>query len=511
MKKSYRQFYHANVLSGWGNDPNGTIFYNGKAHLFFQHYPYKPEWGIMHWGHFVTEDFIHWENLPLALEPLEDYEEICGCCSGSAIEKDGKLYLMYTAAQPELQRQCIAVSEDGGIHFEKDPGNPIVTADQISPEIAMRDFRDPRVFLKDGVYYMLAGARVRDIRDGEPVPELPARKPGPVSSPSLGDVTDIDPKIYGYGNLVLLKSDDLYHWSYVGKLLYNQEEYSEEFYHLNGVYECPDYFVIDGTEVVLASPQNLPQTGNYYQNIHSGLYMLGNLDFETGRFQVSYIGEADSGFDFYAAQTLRMPDDRVIMIAWKEMWDRSFPTREEGWAGTYTLPRELSVEEGRLIQKPVREIKQYRKNHVSAGPVQCTDACVNLAGISGNVIEIKAEIETGSAEKCGLKVFCSEQHETLIYYDRKEKALVFDRSRSGIKISGKDTVTQKRYLDIGEPEKITLDLFLDVCSLEVFVDGGKHVMTGNVYPDIDTDIEVRFFAENGTAALSAIEKYDICV
>jgi beta-fructofuranosidase len=238
--------------------------------------------------------------------------------------------------------------------------------------------------------------------------------------------------------------------------------------------------------------------------------MLGKLNFETGRFQVDYIGEVDSGFDFYAAQSLRMPDGRVIMIAWKEMWDRSFPTREEGWAGTYTLPRELNVENGRLIQRPVREIEQFRKNHVSVRNVSCTNDCINVEGVSGNVIEIKAVIDTGSAEKCGLKVFSSDKHETVIYYDRKEKALIFDRSRSGITIEGKDTVTQKRYLDIGEPEKITLDMFLDVCSLEVFVDGGKHVMTGNVYPDIDTDTEVRFFAENGTAVLTELDKYDIC-
>ena len=66
-KQSYRPVYHASVPAGWANDPNGTIFYGGKAHLFYQHYPYKPEWGTMHWGHFVTEDFVRWENLPVAL------------------------------------------------------------------------------------------------------------------------------------------------------------------------------------------------------------------------------------------------------------------------------------------------------------------------------------------------------------------------------------------------------------------------------------------------------------
>ena len=159
MSKSYRPKYHASVPSGWANDPNGTIFYNGKAHLFFQHYPHKPEWGTMHWGHFTTTDFVHWTTLPVALVPDQDYEVLCGCCSGSAIEKDGKLYLIYTAAQPELQRQCLAVSEDGGVTFVKRLDNPILTAGMLSEDVSELDFRDPHLFMKDGLYYFVAGAR----------------------------------------------------------------------------------------------------------------------------------------------------------------------------------------------------------------------------------------------------------------------------------------------------------------------------------------------------------------
>ena len=72
MNMSYRPKYHASVPSGWSNDPNGTIYYKGKAHLYFQHYPYKSEWGIMHWGHFTTNDLVHWEIQPVALRPDRD-------------------------------------------------------------------------------------------------------------------------------------------------------------------------------------------------------------------------------------------------------------------------------------------------------------------------------------------------------------------------------------------------------------------------------------------------------
>ena len=115
--QSYRPKYHASVPKGWSNDPNGTVFYKGKAHLFYQHYPHKAEWGTMHWGHFTTD-------------------------------------------QPERQRQCIAISQDGGIHFSKSKDNPILTSEMLSPEVTETDCRDPRLFQKDGMYYFIAGARV---------------------------------------------------------------------------------------------------------------------------------------------------------------------------------------------------------------------------------------------------------------------------------------------------------------------------------------------------------------
>ena len=517
MNRSYRPKYHVSVLSGWANDPNGTIYYRGKAHLFYQHYPHKPEWGTMHWGHVATEDFIRWERLPITLVPDQDYEVICGCCSGSTIEKDGKLYLLYTSAQPDLQRQCMAVSEDG-VRFQKDPGNPIVTADALHPEVSRTDFRDPRMFRKGDWYYLIAGARVLTPEETAANPNEGFKKevkpPLPVHSPSAGPVsgsTESEPEKTGYGNMILLKSRDLYRWEYVGKLIYEQPEYDIAYYRLNGVYECPDYFTDNGAEVLLSSPQNLPTMGHRYQNIHSTLYMLGKLDFKTGRFDVRDIQEVDSGFDFYAAQTLRMPDGRVIMIAWKEMWDRNFPTRKEGWAGTYTLPRELTVRDGRMIQTPVREIGKYRKNRVYCDALSVGNQSVTVDGISGTVVELRMTLEPGDAAKAGVKLFKGSEHETLLYYDRAEGALVFDRTRSGQPFEGRDKNVNVRYCDVRQADALELDLYLDVSSLEAFIDGGKRTMTGNVYPDLEGDTGIEFFAEGGTCTFRSVEKYDIVV
>ena len=518
MKTQHRQIYHANVPAGWANDPNGTIYYQGKAHMFYQHYPHDSKWGIMHWGHMTTEDFIHWEVLPIALIPEEEYEVLCGCCSGSAIEKDGKLYLMYTAAQPDLQRQCLAVSEDG-IHFQKDEKNPVIDASMLHKEVAEADFRDPRMFEKDGVYYLIAGTRILDsdmIRRREAsgsaamLQKAEEKLERPVRSPSIGDVSGGDPEVDGYGNLILLKSSDLHTWEYVGKLLYRQDDVDKEYYRLDGVYECPDYLVIDGEEVLISSPQNLPQMGYAYQNLHSSIYMTGHLNLEDGHFEIRHIGEIDCGFDFYAAQTLQTPDKRVIMLAWKEMWDRSYPTQEEGWVGSYTLPRELHMRNGRLVQVPVREIEDYRKNEIKVDRLMTTDQSIVAPGIEGNVVELSFTTKPGDAVCCGIKVFKGKEHQTVIVYDKEQGIIRVDRSQSGDSISGREENTVVRYCQLGDRQQISMRVFLDVSSLEVFINEGEHVLTANVYPD-PGDTGVEFFSAGGTALFEDIVKYDIVV
>ncbi len=480
----YRPVYHASVPEGWSNDPNGLIYYKGKVHMYFQYYPYKAEWGQMHWGHFVTEDFIHWEIRPTALVPDRDYEEGFGCFSGSAVEMDGKLWLMYTAARPAVQSQCLAYSQDAD-HFEKIAENPVLTADMLNGDIRPEAFRDPKILKRDGFYYCLVGARMT----GEGCQKDKEEKPA-------------------YGNIVLCKSKDLFSWEYCGRLLKPQPGIDEAFFRVDGVYECPDYFVCDGTEVLFASVQNLPRMGMHFQNAFSPVYMTGHLDFETGHFAIESIDDLDSGFDFYAAQVVHVPDGRHIMLAWKEMWHRTYPTVKDNWIGTYSLPRELTFREGHLIQKPVREIEACRRSPVSAGPIILNDTVITVQGIEGKTIEIDLLFGGGNADRFGVSLFKGRTHETLVYYDRKMKAVVFDRTRAGQPVDEEnDTV---RCCPVGEKKELALRIFLDVSCVEVFIDGGRYVMSGNVYPDPD-DTGVAFFAVGGTAALRSVRKYEINV
>ena len=110
-----------------------------------------------------------------------------------------------------------------------------------------------------------------------------------------------------------------------------------------------------------------------------------------------------------------------------------------------------------------------------------------------------------------MKLFCGSEHETLVYYDAEKEQIIFDRSKSGIPFSGHEDDVDHRVCCIGEKDSIELRMFLDISSLEVFIDGGRYVMTGNVYPDLDTDTGVKFFAEGGSCTFRNIEKYDIIV
>ena len=268
-----RQKYHFMAETGWINDPNGLIYFKGKYHFFYQYNPYQSFWENMHWGHAVSDDLIHWEYLPVALAPSEPYEDHLkgGCFSGSAIEFDGKLYLIYTAATNHgngfVQTQCVAYSEDG-IHFEKYEKNPVLTAPEgISPD----SFRDPKVWKHEDSYYMVCGASKNQ-----------------------------------KGQALLYRSEDLIHWTFINVLAESRGEWGT-------MWECPDFFRIGNRYVLTFSPIGAGE--------RTCVYLTGSFDYDTGKFDYDVSGEIDWGFDYYAPQSFQAPDGRRIMVAWANEWE----------------------------------------------------------------------------------------------------------------------------------------------------------------------------------------------
>ena len=250
--------------------------------------------------------------------------------------------------------------------------------------------------------------------------------------------------------------------------------------------------------------------GNRYQNKHCVVYISGQTDFETGRFHIDEYQDLDSGFDLYAPQTMTLPDGRIIMIAWKEMWARTHYTKEQGFVGTYTLPRELEYRDGRLYQYPVREIEQFRGAKTQLEQIRLHDGGFEISGFEGNVYELNLTMKREDAARMGVRILKGPDHETCIYLDALERTVVFDRTKGGREIRGEEADNCVRKCDIERIDTVDLRIFVDVTSVEVFVDGGRYTFTGNVYPE-EGDRGIEFFAQGGSCIIEKAVRYELDV
>jgi len=477
LNTRYRHAYHAQPKVGWCNDPNGFSFYGGKAHLFFQHYPYASHWGSMHWGHVSSLDLMKWEDQGIALSPEETYD-YQGCFSGSALAANSKLYLMYTSVTPGYQEQSLAYSTDG-ITFSKSAANPIISHSDLPYGISEADFRDPCLYEENGTYYALMGAR--DILNAK-------------------------------GCLLLYcASDPEGPWTYLGQPISSAIT--------PGVFECPDYETLGDDGVLVTSPQQIRSSDKAtYQNDHSSTYQIGTIDPKTGLFVNTQgdlaMEEFDKGFDFYAAQ-LTKHGDTLLLTAWMNQWGRSYPTQADGWCGSMVLPREITLKNGHLYQQPIKASRSYRKNGMTLAS-QSVDGRVHLDGFDGMVKELNFSLNVSSlasSGKAGVHLLTSANEHTDIYYDKSLGMVVFDRRNNGTPItSDNDPGTQDvRYCRV-DPENglITFQIFIDRSSIEVFLNGGYYTMTGLVYPRLGGDTN-SLYSEGGSALFSTISAYDLVI
>ncbi|GGF99960.1 glycoside hydrolase family 32 protein [Paenibacillus abyssi] len=466
LRQDYRLNYHLMSELNWMNDPNGFVHYKGQYHMFYQHYPYKPVWGPMHWGHAVSTDLMKWEYLPVALAPDQQYDRD-GCFSGSAIEKDGKLYLMYTGhimtgpnkEKDYYQLQNLAVSDDG-VRFTKVDVNPVIDVKQIPDGASEKDFRDPKVFEKDGSYYVVLGSN-----DGQ-----------------------------GNGIILLYRSNDLFQWSFAGEIARSDGSLGDN-------WECPDLFELEGRDILIMSPQRMPAQGNDYHNLHSTTYMIGSLDTDKGKFSYNEYRPVDYGFDFYAPQTTVDDKGRRIVMAWMETWETAIPTQDgHHWAGAMTLPREVKLSGDRLVFEPLEEVKAYRSNPYEAHSI-AMDGLQDL-DISGDSYELQVVFEAQQAEEFGLKLRVHGEEETVLSYRPGDRLFRFNRDKAGAGLGG------ERRCDVElENGLLALRIFVDKSSVEIFIQNGEKVMTGRIYPG-QQSIGIQAFS-NGACQIQSLLKWDI--
>ena len=310
MDYSQKLNYHFRPQKGWINDPNGLVYFNGYYHVFYQHAPdFEIPWKQpMHWGHARTKDFLSWEELPVALTPDKEYDQN-GCWSGTAIVKDGILYLIYASIkgqnQEQMQTVSVACSKDG-INFEKYEGNPVIA--HFPPE-GSKDFRDPAVCEADGAYYCVMASGNPDAKAAR---------------------------------LLLYKSEDLFNWEYLGIM----SEWAGGRWT-----ECPSFIKNEENFLLTVSVQPL-ESRHYFQAIYG--------KFENGRFTPEISATPDKGPDQYAGQTFRDHLGRNILIAWLPGW--SYKGFAEKDIGHMSVPRELKLENGKLTAYPIKELQHLLKD-----------------------------------------------------------------------------------------------------------------------------------------------------
>lgn len=474
IKEEERPDFHLSPRTGWMNDPNGFSCYKGKYHLFYQYYPYESKWGPMHWGHAISEDLLHWEYLPAALAPDESYDRD-GCFSGSAVElSDGRQLLMYTGVVKEhhegdiyreVQTQCVAVGD--GIDYEKYEHNPVLDEKDLPEGGSRFDFRDPKIWRRDdGTYACVIGNRPAD----------------------------------GSGQILLYTSADGFRWDFKSVLVSNHDRFGK-------MWECPDIFELDGKWVLLTSPQDMLPEGFEYHNGNGTLCLLGELDEETGTFHEIHNQSIDYGIDFYAPQTVLTPDGRRVMIGWIQNWDAcSIRSSEAPWLGQMSLPRELSIRNGRLYQKPIRELDEMRRNKVEYTDVTVS-GIVKLDGVKGRRVDMELVVRPDDLQnpyqKFAVRFAQDDRYYTSLSFRPRESILKIDRKFSG---SRRAIIHQRRSLVNAADGELKIRIILDRFSVEVFVNDGEQALTATMYTEQEAD-GISFFAD-GTANIDVV-KYDL--
>lgn len=461
VNNRYYPKYHIAAPGGWINDPNGFCYYKGKYHLFYQHHPHSAEWGPMHWGHVVSEDLIHWNHLPIALAPTEGYDRD-GCFSGSALEKDGKLYLFYTGNSPEGQVQTVAESEDG-VHFRKH--TEIIIAPPEDEQIHRRDFRDPKVWQNDDKYYMVVGSRTCD--------EI-------------------------LGQIVLFESDDLLNWKY--KNIMARAEGNQGY-----MWECPNFANIEGHDILIISPQGIKREQNKYMNVYQSGYFMGKIDYDKGIYIHGDFEILDYGFDFYAPQLTELPDGRTIMIGWADMWYNIMPEHDDGWACMMSIPREIHIKAGKIITTPIKEMESLRTSEKSYEDLKFYKP-MKFDGISGETGELIVNIDLTESEEFEiyLRASADKTQKTVLSYNKALQLFKINRNESGAGGDG------ERECPVLPADTMKLQIFLDRSSVEIFINDGEKVLTSRIYPRADST-DIIFVPKDGGLKIDSLKFYELGV
>lgn len=438
--------FHISPKKGLLNDPNGLIFYKKEYHVFYQYNPTSCEHRNKHWAHLKSKNLVDWEELPIALSPTDWFDKD-GCYSGSNIEKDGKLYLIYTGNVKNNgireSYQCLAVSEDG-INFKK--LGPVIF-DKDIPKNYTRHFRDPKISFDGKKYWIVLGAQRLDLT----------------------------------GTVIKYSSIDLINWNFEGEIL------KEDFGYMC---ECPDEISFDKDKALLFCPQGLEAKGILYNNLFQSGYIINGDE--------KNFCELDRGFEFYAPQTFKDKNGNNTLFGWVGVAEelKDFPSVAEGWIHNLTIPRKLILKDNKIFQQPHENLKFLRKKSIILNNFFVKEK-VNLkdCSISGKTYELIINFENLNKD-FSIEIKSNRDNRTLLEYDYLNKTFTLNRENSGENLKG------VRKCILTTLSKI--HIFSDNSCVEIFLNDGEEVFTANIFSEGE---EIILDSQN--ASISSIEFYEI--
>ncbi|MDQ6677406.1 MAG: glycoside hydrolase family 32 protein [Acidobacteriota bacterium] len=450
----FRPQFHFSPQQHWTNDPNGLIYFDGEYHLFFQYNPFGDQWGHMSWGHAVSKDLVHWQELPVALpeengvmvftgSTVADQRNTSGFCIG------GKpcMVAVYTghtpktATKPALQTQNLAYSNDRGRTWTKYAQNPVLN-------LNASDFRDPDVFWSG------AGKRW-------------------IMAVSLPD----DHKIRFYGSPDLKKWSALSDFGPAGTTA--------------GQWECPDLFelALDG------NPNNkrwVLKVGLNPGGVQGGSgeqYFVGKFD------GTKFVNEnpdarslwSDYGKDCYCALTFnnQPPAQKPVMIGWMNNWQYANQVPTTPWRGQMTVPRELAL---KTFPEGIRLTQQ---------PLQALGMLASGSGLSRS-FAMRGTVDMAQADEAGWKLMAKDGSYTVFGYDAKRHEAFVDRTHSGLTSFSKE-FPARTAAPLPQQTKLTVKALVDRNSIEVFFADGRITITNLIFPE-SVPVSLDFYSKGAQPA-----------
>jgi len=484
----YRPEYHALPPGHWMNEPHAPIFYDGQYHLFYQANPRGPYWGHIHWGHWVSDDMVHWRHLPIALAPEADAVDPDGCWTGGATyDENGEPTLFYTAGDTsKTPDQAVATATPA------DPDGPDLVewekADDLAIEqpqgIGLRenDFRDPFVWKDGDTWYCLVGSGVED----------------------------------GGGTALVYSSRTFEEWQFRGHLYRSDHDVYPE---LGPVWELPVLLPLGedetGTQkhIFLISPVGPGADVEVYYWIGEWVPTTCSFTPDTEAPQLIDYGD----FHFTGPSGFVDPQTgRSILFTITQDNRSQRDHYKSGWAHNAGLPLHLFLQEnGDLGIEPIEELQSLRQEReVTLEDGDRATCNAALADLTSDTFEVSIEIEPDGADRYGLlcKQHPDGDERTLCYYDSDQETLTVHREHSSRDIETRRTVSERSSLihsgDLHlEDGILELRLFVDRSMLEFYANN-RRAITTRAYTDSANSTGLEVWAD-GAVSVSELSVWEL--